>query len=137
MCWCVWGRVCCLYIYVAGLYKSWYSETDNRLWLCSYDSYSPFYRVHLNARLHGVEENYSFLPPAHQAMLSEVPQHLNKLRAATLVNQRFVEAVVKSSVGMFEDSQLSKKVSINLNSVTGTFIYSLTKTNAMWLQYIN
>ncbi|XP_064387847.1 carnosine N-methyltransferase-like [Halichondria panicea] len=66
------------------------------------------YRVHLNARLHRVEENYSSLPPTHQAMLSQVPQHLSNLRAAALVNQRFVEAVVKSSVGMFENSPLSK-----------------------------
>ena len=77
-------------------------------------------------------------------MLSQVPQHLSNLRAAALVNQRFVEAVVKSSVGMFENSPLSKSVSLYKTSGINNFILfqtlisnirkiALIKTKSMWL----
>ena len=44
-------------------------------------------------------------------MLPGMPGHIEALKSAIDVNQRFVEMIVASAVGMFENSQVSQLVS--------------------------
>ena len=44
-------------------------------------------------------------------MLPGMPSHIEALKSAVDVNQHFVEMIVASAVGMFENSQVSQLVS--------------------------
>ena len=44
-------------------------------------------------------------------MLPDMPSHIDAMKAAIDVNQTFVEKIVASAVGMFENSQVSQIVS--------------------------
>ena len=54
-----------------------------------------------------MQDNYSSLSLSHRRMLREMPSHFQRLREAIQINQKFVESIVTSAVGMFENSQVS------------------------------
>ena len=48
-------------------------------------------------------------------MLPGMPSHIEALKTAVDINQSFVEKIVTSAVGMFENSQVSQLVSNMIN----------------------
>lgn len=71
----------------------------------------PCTRTHALSRVDRLAKNYCSLPLHHRKMLPGMPSHIEALKSAIDVNQRFVEMIVASAVGMFENSQVSQLVS--------------------------
>ena len=67
-------------------------------------------RTHAVNRVERLAKNYWDLPLHHRQMLPGMPDHIKRLKSAIDVNQRFVEMIIASAVGMFENSQVSQLV---------------------------
>ena len=72
---------------------------------------NPCTRTHALNRVDQLAKNYGSLPLHHREMLPGMPSHIEALKSAIDVNQHFVEMIVASAVGMFENSQVSQLVS--------------------------
>lgn len=70
-----------------------------------------YIRTHTLSRLERFADNYKALPVQHRRMLPDIPSHIDALANAIDINQRFVEKIVASAVGMFGNSQVSQIVS--------------------------
>ena len=68
-------------------------------------------RSHALSRVDRFVKNYQGLPLHHRKMLPGMPSHIQALKSAIDVNQQFVEMIIASAVGMFENSQVSQFVS--------------------------
>ena len=62
-------------------------------------------------RVTRLADNYDQLPSSHRQMLQNMPKHIERLKRGVDLNQEFVEKIVASSVGMFENSPVSQFVS--------------------------
>ena len=70
-----------------------------------------FIRTHALSRVERFAENYKALSALHRRMLPDMPSHIEAMKAAIDINHKFVEKIVTSAVGMFENSQVSQIVS--------------------------
>ena len=102
----------------AGTYSWPRSTPDCISLLCNTASYTflsflriLFSRTNALSRVERFVENYQALPLLHRTMLPGMPRHIEALRSAIDINQQFVEKIVASAVGMFENSQVSQLVS--------------------------
>ncbi len=63
-------------------------------------------------RLKQVVESYGKLPACHRLMLKDYPDHCKDIAEGIENNDRFVRSIVRSAVGMFENSSVSNFVSL-------------------------
>ena len=71
-----------------------------------------FRRVFSFRKIHKAWHDFASLSELHKAMLSKYPAHLNNIRKAIETNYQFIFKLISNAVGFFENSDVSKFVSL-------------------------